>query len=159
MKRKAGRPKGSTKKSQSTDGDWVETLVSLYEDGASDVEVCKALRVSYNEYDKRYKADMSFRELVDYGRLAAKAWWMDLGRKAAIGGKGQFNFWYAVMKNRYGWSDKSEITAGDVKPIDQMDKDQIMAEILSHKDRLGKLFKSSNVLLSQVMTDESSTSN
>lgn len=153
--KKRGRPAGSVK-TKSTDEHWADKLIRLYEEGASDVEVCRALRLSYNEFNKKYKSDQLFSELVDYGRLAAKSWWMTLGREAAKGGnKANYNFWYAVMKNRYGWADKVEqsISDGD-KPLDQMSQDDITAELAKKASVLSKILKPSNILLSQLALDE-----
>lgn len=147
VKRKAGRPKGSTKQSL-TEETWYQKLLRMYEEGASDVEVCKALKITYNEFDKRTKQDDVFSQLVDYGRLAAKSWWYELGRKGARGEK-NFNFqaWYAYMKNRFGWSDKAEITNAESKPIDQMSQDEIVAELASKGKRIQQLLGTSNVVL------------
>lgn len=79
--------------------------------------------------------------------MAAKAWWLELGRKAAMGAnKAQFNFWFAIMKNRFGWSDKMEVGETE-KPINQMSQDEIIAAIASKKEALAKLLKPSNVLV------------
>lgn len=162
MVRKRGRPKGSTKRKaepSTKEGErhWVDQLIDLYQEGASDVEVCRALCVSYNEFDKRYQTDPNFSKLVDYGRLAAKAWWMELGRKGASG-KHSINYsvWYAVMKNRFGWSDRVEAVAseGD-KPVEQMSQDEIVAAINSKRDALVKLLKTSNVRISELAATSS----
>jgi hypothetical protein len=135
-------------------------MICLYEEGASDVEVCKALRISYNEFDARRKSDTIFSQLVDYGRLAAKSWWIELGRKGAVGGKINYPVWYANMKNRYGWSDRSEIVQSDGdKPMDQMSQDELIGAIAQRKEKLARLLGTSNVLLSQLALDESSASN
>jgi hypothetical protein len=129
-------------------------MISLYEEGASDTEVCKALKVPYSDFDKRYKSDAIFQKIVDYGRLACKAWWLELGRKGASGRTG-FNFqpWYANMKNRFGWTDKTEVTSGDDKPMDQLSKDELMAKINSHKQGLAKLLKTQNILIGDMVSD------
>lgn len=101
--------------------------------------------------------DRDFAQLVDYGRLAAKAWWMELGRKGASG-KHSINYsvWYAVMKNRFGWSDRSEVIAseGD-KPVEQMSQDEIVAAINSKRDALVKLLKPTNVRISELAATSS----
>lgn len=157
MKRKAGRPKGSTK-NKTTEEHWSDKLIRLYREGGDDTEVCAALSLSYNEFDKRYRADELFRELVDYGRLAARAWWMELGRKGAKDGKINFSVWYAVMKNRFGWSDKAEIKTGEgPKPINQMSQEEIIAELVQRRDVLSKALKPRNVAMAalKMPADES----
>lgn len=119
----------------------------MYEDGAADVEVCKSLRITYSQFDTRYKDDVIFQQLVDYGRLAAKSWWHELGRKGARGEKNfNYNAWYAYMKNQYGWSDKAEVK-GFEKPIDQMSKDEITQEVARRKNQIATLLNPSNVAL------------
>jgi len=132
-------------------------MIQLYEEGASDHEVCRELKCSYADFDKRYKTDSIFAQLVDFGRLASKAWWLTLGRKGAMGGK-NFNFqaWYANMKNRFGWSDKAEISSGDDKPLDQLTQDELLSKISSHKARLAKLLNKSGILFANI---EDGTSN
>lgn len=130
-------------------------MIQLYEEGALDVEVCKALKVTYSEFDKRYKNDAIFQQLVDYGRLAAKAWWLELGRKGAAGKHTiHFQAWYAFMKNQYGWSDKVENVNQDDKPIDQLSQDELLARIGNHKQKLAKLLKSQNIFVSDVVANE-----
>lgn len=89
---------------------WAEHLTQLYSEGAQDAEVCAALKISHKRFADRERNDPLFAELVEAGRLAAKAWWLALGRKAAKNGAGSqaFSFWWAYMKNVYGWTDKSE---------------------------------------------------
>ena len=122
--------------------------------------MCRALRISYNEFDGKCTTDQIFAQLVDYGRLAARSWWMELGRKSATGeSKGNFNFWYAVMKNRYGWSDRAEtIVREGEKPIEQMSQEEIVSEIARRKNQLSKLLSSNNVLLSTLALDEPTSS-
>jgi hypothetical protein len=100
-------------------------LIRLYSDGCSDVEICRALKLTQKQFEKREKDDDDFAQLVEYGRLCSKAWWLDLGRKAAKAGANSqaFQFWYANMKNRFGWTDKAEgndTNAAQNKSIDEI---------------------------------------
>ena len=158
-KRPRGRPKGTVKKHSIDEEHWATKMIRLYECGASDIEVCKELRISYNEFDSRKKSDTIFSQLVDFGRLASKSWWMELGRKGATGEKNfNYNAWYAVMKNRFGWSDRSEIVEGSEKNLDQQSKDELISEIAARKESLARLLGTSNVLLAQMnLTDEQPT--
>ena len=133
-------------------------MIRLYEGGCSDVEVCKAIKLPYNEFNSKCRTDSLFAELVDYGRLAAQAWWYELGRKGATGEK-NFNYsaWYAVMKNRYGWSDRVEAVASEgIKPLDQMGKDEITAELAARAAQLAKFLGPTNVVLAAQNLDEPS---
>jgi hypothetical protein len=85
-------------------------MIRLYSEGCGDVEVCKDLKIPYKEFQRRERDEKLFRELVEFGRLARKAWWLEIGRKAAKNGAASqaFNFWYSFMKNEFGWSEKVE---------------------------------------------------
>jgi hypothetical protein len=120
-------------------------MSTLYEEGASDVEVCQRLKIPFKEFERRYTDDKDFATLVEYGRLAAKAWWLELGRKA-VSKKSQyeFNFWWANMKNRYGWSDKVE-NIGDSKPLNQLSKDELEHQLVRQKDKIMQILHMKNV--------------
>jgi hypothetical protein len=93
-----------------------ETIVSKeYESGASDVEVKASLRMTSGVFDSLYNDPVTtnFRQIVDFGRMLAKAWWM---RQARVGLRDKTlnaNLWYMVMKNQYGYSDKTTVSTKD----------------------------------------------
>lgn len=134
-KRGVGRPSKAELEELEQGRHWAAVMAELYEDGASDVEVCKKLKIPFKEFERRCDQEDDFRTLVEYGRLAAKAWWLELGRRA-VSKKGsfEFQFWWANMKNRYGWSDKVENVGADSGPLDQLTKDQLEAELIKRKD-------------------------
>jgi hypothetical protein len=137
----------------------IETLVKEYEEGASDVEVCTSLKLPWREFEKRINNDDAFAQLVEYGRLAAKSWWLRMSRQA-LGDK-TFNFqvWYAHMKNRYGWSDKSEVVDGSKKPIEELSREELEAVFTKvagkKKDKIAALFSVKNTELKEEETDGS----
>lgn len=94
------------------------------------------MKYSHKQFVKRERDDAVFAELVEYGRLASKAWWMEVGRKyVRQGAPAQaFNFWYANMKNRFGWSDKSE--ANEQMKAEGMSNDEIIAKIARIKQQI-----------------------
>lgn len=59
-----------------------------------------------------------FGDTVKVAEAKAQLVWEDLGLKAAQGQMKNFNtsVWMFVMKNRFGWKDKQDITSGE-KPI------------------------------------------
>lgn len=89
---------------------WVETMMSVYQEGGSDVEVCKALRCSLRKYNELTSSNQKFSELVEYGRLMSQAWWMEQARFALKNRQFNTTLWAFVMKNRFGWADKTETT-------------------------------------------------
>lgn len=87
---------------------WIEVLIKTYEDGGSDIEVCKAVKVPLNKLLEKYESDPKFRDLIDYGRLASNAWWLTQARLAIKDKTFNTPMWAFVMKNRFGWADKTE---------------------------------------------------
>ena len=86
-------------------------MIALYDEGGSDEEVIKLLRVLPKDFEKKLKTDKDFAALVDAGRASAKAWWLKLGRTCAANkGKGEYTFWAANMDHRYGWKKTSAVT-------------------------------------------------
>lgn len=110
----------------------------VYSEGGTDIEVCKALRMSKKSFDKREKDDASFAQLVEHGRLCAQAWWLEVGRKAAKNGApaNASTFWSMWMKNRYGWAEKSEVS--DTKAPKDMSNEELQKQLRDVKARLEK---------------------
>jgi len=136
--RKRGRPRKVDLAVDAAGEHWADKLVRLYSEGGSDTEVCKEMKMSHRQFVKRERDDILFAELVEYGRLASKAWWLEVGRKyVRQGAPAQaFNFWYANMKNRFGWSDKAE--AVDQLKAESMSTDEITAKIAGIKNKIAK---------------------
>lgn len=137
--KKRGRPRKVDLALSDTGEHWADKLIRLYSEGSSDTEVCKEMKMSHKQFVKRERDDSVFAELVEYGRLASKAWWLEVGRKyVRQGAPAQaFNFWYANMKNRFGWSDKAE--AGDQLKAENLSTDEITAKIAGLKSKIGRL--------------------
>ena len=130
--------------------DWPKVLIAEYKDGASDVEVCDALGMSKADFDRKYKDDELFKELVDIGRLASTAWWYRFGRKNLLNKQANTTLWMFNMKNRFGWAEKSEAINStavpeDQKTLDEMKQD-VMAKLPGILKRLGVEMKEAQVL-------------
>lgn len=110
---------------------WAEILVAEYKDGASDVEVCDALGISKATFDRKYKEDPLFKELVDIGRLASTAWWYRWGRKNLLNKSANTSLWAFNMKNRYGWAEKSESQTTSTVPAEQKTLEELQAEVVA----------------------------
>lgn len=113
-------------------------LLRLYSEGAGDVEVCAELKLPYKEFQKKEKDDPSFAQLVEFGRLARKAWWLKEGRRAAKHGANSqaFNYWWKFMVNEFGWADKTEMVAANAS---NMSTDDIKQKIAALQDKIKKV--------------------
>lgn len=100
---------------------WSNAL-SLYEQGASDVEVAKELGITKKAFEKMYSEVVAFAAFVDKGRTVSEAWWHTQLRHN-IGNKDWnttlFNF---AMKNRFNWADKVDTTSTSTTEGGDMDQ-------------------------------------
>jgi hypothetical protein len=80
-----------------------------YENGSSDIEVCKILKIRMRDFEQRYQTNQAFREVIDTGRMMRRAYWMQQGRENLFNPKFNRNLWLDFMKNEFGWADKSEV--------------------------------------------------
>ena len=93
---------------------WYNDILSLYKDGASDVEI-KALiydwRGSFSNdlWDRWLKDEPQFSETIKAGKMLAEAWWNKNGRINLNSKEFNYTGWYMQMKNRYGWKDTQQI--------------------------------------------------
>jgi hypothetical protein len=98
--------------------DWYKEILSLYEEGASDVEI-KALiyhwRGSFSNslWDRWLLDYQEFSQTIKTGRLLAESWWAKNGRTNLQNKDFSYTGWYMQMKNRYGWTDRTDVTTKD----------------------------------------------
>ena len=94
--------------------DWEEAILSLYQEGGSDVEV-KALiynwrgTFSNDLWDRWLKDEPRFSQTIKKGKLLAEAWWHKNGRVNLKDREFNYTGWYMQMKNRFGWKDTQQI--------------------------------------------------
>jgi hypothetical protein len=109
---------------------WYLEILSLYEEGASDVEV-KALIYSWrgsfsNDLWERWLRDYEeFSEIIKTGKLLSEAWWQKEGRTNLRTKDFSYTGWYMNMKNRFGWVDRQNVeqnTIVSVQPADPFAK-------------------------------------
>lgn len=112
--------------------EWVTKIKELYERGASDVEVCKEMKITQKRFDELYDDvdNAGFRTLVDMGRTMSKAFWYEQARKSLWDKTFNSPVWMFVMKNRFGWSEKSENIERSDTPVNQQSLDEIRSRLL-----------------------------
>lgn len=116
--------------------------------------------IPWKSFNKRVKEDSAFAELVEIGRLYAKAWWLRQMRTNLHSKSFNVSGWFAVMKNRFGWSDKAEITDPMAdKPVDQLSDSELSDRIMAHKNKIITLMKDKNATLAELLKDGPGTTN
>lgn len=103
--------------------DWENIVGGAYAKGCSDVEVKAMLRMTNGMWDTLYNdiTESSFRQIVDFGRVLSKAWWMAKARENLSDKQFNATLWYMVMKNQFGWSDKTTTTVKDSSDLSDDD--------------------------------------
>ncbi len=130
---------------------WIETVRNLYSEGAADVEICRELNWSQKQFDDYYQTHEGFKALVDFGRLASKAWWYSQGRKNLQNRSFATPLYALHMKNRFGWAEKQENTGTTRDPSD-MSQDELKQEALRLMPQLQKYFKGEGMTDSKVLS-------
>ncbi len=123
-KNPVGRPKENP--DDSLPKDWDKTILSLYEVGASDVEIKRWIyrqRGSFSNdlWERWNREHQKFSDTIKTGHMLAHAWWLECGRLNVMSvdapGSAKINtgLWYINMKNRFGWADKvdNKISSGN----------------------------------------------
>lgn len=130
--------------------DWVNKARELYDEGATDVEVMKELKWTEKKFSEYYTTSEGFKALVDFGRLSAKAWWMQKGRKNLENRSFNTPLYAIYMKNNFGWSEKQE-TTGSVKPVEMMSADELKQEWQKNMPLMAKYLKTEGMTDAKVL--------
>lgn len=108
-----GRPKETIK---SLPKGWKDKILSLYKEGASDVEV-KALiyewRGSFSNdlWDRWIEEEDEFSETIKKGKIISQVWWEKEARTNLQNPKYNHVLWFMNIKNRFkeDWRDKQDL--------------------------------------------------
>lgn len=114
--------------------DWQKTALAMYDSGASDREVMRELGLTPYRWDTLMQSlTGEFGEVVELGRMLSHAWWESLGRKGVLEPKLlDTTLYVAVMKNRYGWSEKqNDMTVTDGKNLSEDDLNRMVKELMT----------------------------
>lgn len=121
----------------SSPSDWGRVLTEQYEEGGDDVEVMAAIGLSRKSFDETYESNPVFRKLVDIGRIKSAAWWRTIARKNLFNKNFNTGVWLPTMKNRYGWTEKTEATINEL-PEKQKSTDELRSELAAKMPGLAK---------------------
>ena len=88
-----------------------EKVIEVMAEGGSKLEAGAAIGLKSEgtiyEWIKKYP---EFSEAVKEGELLSKVWWEKHGRTNLYNNKFNSKLWFMNMKNRSGWSDRTEST-------------------------------------------------
>lgn len=117
---------------------WKEKVIDLYDQGASDREVMRELKLTPGAWKCMEKdiLDSDFAEITELGRLYAQAWWEGQGRINLKTRGFQTALWTANMNNRYGWSNKTDTTT-TVLDLSNASDEELLRSIKEKTEKLG----------------------
>lgn len=133
---------------------WAEKLLDEYKAGASDVEVAAVLNISMATFERQYKENDTYKQLVDLGRLLSSAWWLKQGRTNLTNKMFNTALWSFNMKNRQGWAERSE-SVNQEMPAEYANLDDLRTKLAAKADILRKLGNTEAVVLEKTSTEDS----
>jgi hypothetical protein len=93
---------------------WRDIILDMSAEGLSDVEIRAQLclaggKFNYDTWYALKDREKEFAETLQIGKLLCQAWWEKQSRISLSDQNFQTGNWYANMKNRFGWRDKTDI--------------------------------------------------
>jgi hypothetical protein len=114
--------------------EWRKLLLGLYDQGAADPEVMRALSLSPRSWELLIDSeDTEFGSMVEFGQLLSQAWWLTQGRINLTTRNFNTSLYSFQMKNRFEWTDKTEqsIKGLDYKNTDNKDLAKEVDDLLA----------------------------
>lgn len=109
-----------------------DQVIALMSEGASLVEVAAEIGICEDTLHEWKKTNSDFSESIKRGIQLSKSWWERKGRTSLENKEFSYTGWYMNMKNRFGWSDKQEITGKDGGPL-EVQFTEVLREINERK--------------------------
>lgn len=97
--------------------DWIDTMLELYAEGRSDIEVIRSLKLTRRYFEDMLATSPKFKEIVDQGREYSESWWYEQGRTNLRNKEFVTELWKFNMANRHGWATKSEAKRESVEAV------------------------------------------
>ena len=92
-------------------------LEEMMREGASQIEVMAEIDITEDTFYRWKKENEEFSESVARGKLLSQAWWERMGRLNLENTKFNYRGWYMNMKNRFQWTDKTDIKRDEIKTV------------------------------------------
>lgn len=125
----AGRPKI---KLSDLPKNWEKLIIDLSKQGASIIELSVALDISRDTFYALIERENQFSDTIKRCKQYCEAWWIAKGRTELENKEFSYTGWYMNMKNRFGWTDRSDITT-------QGDKVEASKETILTTETINKL--------------------
>lgn len=128
MARRPNYSKSKTPKTSKYKDEYCEKLVEYMGQGNSFAAFCAEIGTHRATVYRWVQSKPEFMEAKRKADEAYQKWWEDAGRAGMLGKIKNFNAaaWIFSMKNRFNWSDKSEIVDANQKSeIDKMTDEEL----------------------------------
>lgn len=135
-----GRPKKMLK-DIGLPSNWKEIIYGMSAMGCSEVEIRAHFlmlggQFSQKTWDAIKEREKEFLLTIQKSKILCQAWWEAQSRKSLRNPNFQTGSWYANMKNRFGWRDKTEIDHGLQDSLLDKFKDWTPDEIRAEQARV-----------------------
>lgn len=116
---------------------WMPQMLSLYEQGMSDLEVATEMKIQMKAFNRLCEISDVFHEAVEYGRQASQAFWYAEMRKGVKKSYGlDPSIAKFLMVNKYKWKDKADDDSGIKKLQDALSLEDMKRKIIDKFKRL-----------------------
>lgn len=141
IKGQVGRPKSELKE---LPNNWKEEILSLYDIGASDVEVKAKIyqwlgSFSASLWIRWLKEEPEFSTTIKTGKMLSQNWWEKNGRTNLTTKEFNTRLWTVNMNNRFheDWKDRRHITNKDIpSDLNDLTDEELEAQLKMRMDAM-----------------------